>query len=345
MRIIVYLLIVAMSACTEEDYIREDDPSLHIVKLYTVKKRTEPENHYLHAHVENADTADLKFEISGEISNIPIFEGQQLRRGETIAELNATDYALALDYAEAEHLLAIQELSRITKLYDLGTLPLSELDTARTREEMLSIRVAQAEEALKDCKITAPFDGIVLQRFQEAHNSIVAGEIIARFASSDKIELVADLPEDLVAQISNKGITAASARFSAKPQLSWQLSIVEQRGDPNITTQTYRTRFALHKIPDWILRQGMTASITLALAQPSNRLVVPVSALHTDPDEAFYLWVTSGPDFFVKKRFIKIGTVQGGLLEITDGLIPGEIVVATGGSLLNENDRITPLTQ
>ena len=73
--------------------------------------------------------------------------------------------------------------------------------------------------------------------------------------------------------------------------------------------------------------------------------VVPVSALHTDPDEAFYLWVTSGPDFFVKKRFIKIGTVQGGLLEITDGLIPGEIVVATGGSLLNENDRITPLTQ
>ena len=80
MRIIVYLLIFTMSACTEEDYIREDDPSLQIVKLYTVKKRTEPENHYLHAHVENADTADLKFEIWEEDGDAGAAESVSCRR-------------------------------------------------------------------------------------------------------------------------------------------------------------------------------------------------------------------------------------------------------------------------
>ncbi|MAJ86728.1 MAG: efflux RND transporter periplasmic adaptor subunit [Cellvibrionales bacterium TMED148] len=343
MRIIASLIVLIITACAEESQEKETNSTFRTAKLYIANQLIEPKRHHLHARVENSDTVDLTFVISGEIASIPIFEGQKLKRDAMIAELDARDYELALDYAKSEHALATQELSRLSRLYDMGTLPLSKLDASKTREEMLSIRVEQAEEALKDCKITAPFDGIVLHRFQEAHTSIAPGEPIARFASSNKVELVANVAEDLAAQISSKRITGAFARFSANPQLTWQLSIVEQRGESNLATQTYRTRFALHEIPDWVLRQGMTARITLTLPSSLNRLVVPIGALHTDPEGAFYVWVTSDPDFLVEKRLVKSGVVQRDLVEIKDGLNVGEIVVETGGTMLQEGDRITPL--
>ena len=103
----------------------------------------EPKHHFLYARVQNSNTVDLKFEVSGELTDVPIFEGQKLKRGATIAELDARDYELALDYAKSEYALASQTLSRMLALYELGTLPISKLDASKTREKLLGIKVAQ----------------------------------------------------------------------------------------------------------------------------------------------------------------------------------------------------------
>ena len=345
MRRILFALILALSGCYDGTQEQESVKVLRTAKIYTIRETDAPSRHQLFGRVVNAGTVDLGFELPGQIIAMPILEGQQLNKGTLIAQLDVSQHKLALEYAKSEEVLATQELERMNKLYIQGVVPRSQLDEATTRGQLLAIKVAQAEELIKDCSITAPFDGIVLQRLKEAHDTIVAGETVARYTSSDNIELTADVPEGLAAKITNGKILDGYARFSANPQKTWALSVLEQRAEANSTTQTYQTRFTLSETPDWNPLQGMTAKIILSLPPVSSSIEVPVGALQTDTDGDFYVWVTSGPSFMVAKRLVQVGTLKNDFIQITTGLRPGEIVIAAGGTSLQQNEQIIPLNK
>jgi len=338
------LLYLLLGGCSEPPSEQASLRMARPAKLYAVENTTEPDVHRLFARIHNRDSIDLQFEVSGQLVALPIRAGQKIKKGELIAALDAREHKLELDYASTSLILATQELSRMEKLHDKGVVSISTLDQTRTRQRLLHIEVGQAKEILRDSQILAPYDGIVLERFKQNHSAIIAGDVVARLTRSDIVELVTDIPETLVAAINQQGITDVYARFTAHPSLIWPLSWVEQQAQVSEATPTFKTRFALKKMPDWQPLQGMTAQIFLQLAPTLQQTQVPTAALQTDVDGRFFVWITSAPNYTVNKRPVDVGRPSPDWLTITAGLAAGETVIAAGGNALREGDKIIPLT-
>ena len=343
--VFVIMPLIWLTSCSEAPAERDIATAVRPAKLYTVQAFDQAREYRLFARIANRETIDLKFEIAGQLAALPIREGAKIKRGDLIAELDASEHKLALDRANTSLTLARQELERLEKLYAKGILSTAALDEAKTRHKLLRIGVAEAREVLKDCVILAPFNALIVRRFNPGHSAVIAGDAVVRLTRADTIELLADVPEKLVTKIQKNGISRAYARFSANPDSAWPVTLIEQNAQVNPTTLTYETRFALDRIPEWNPLQGMTAQLSLALPSIAQQLLVPTAALQTDVDGSFFVWVTSPPDYTVAKRLVKVGTPSSGMLPITLGLAVGETVVAAGGSALRAGQRIRPINQ
>ena len=347
MKKIVFLImpLIWLTSCGEAPAERDIATALRPTKLYTVQAFDQAREYRLFARIANRETIDLKFEVAGQLAALPIHEGEKIKRGDLIAELDASEHKLALDRANASLTLARQEHQRLETLHAKGILSTAELDEAKTRHQLLRIGVAEAREVLKDCVILAPFDALIVRRFKPVHSAVIAGDAVVRLTRADTIELLADVPEKLVTKIQKNGISRAYARFSADPDSAWPVTLIEQNAQVNPTTLTYETRFTLDRIPEWNPLQGMTAQLSLALPSIAQQLLVPTAALQTDVDGSFFVWVTLPPDYRVAKRLVKVGTPSSGMLPITLGLAVGETVVAAGGSALRAGQKIRPINQ
>ena len=343
--VFVIMPLIWLTSCSEAPAERDIATALRPAKLYTVQAFDQAREYRLFARIANRETIDLKFEVAGQLAALPIHEGEKIKRGDLIAELDASEHKLALDRANASLTLARQEHQRLETLHAKGILSTAELDEAKTRHQLLRIGVAEAREVLKDCVILAPFDALIVRRFKPVHSAVIAGDAVVRLTRADTIELLADVPEKLVTKIQKNGISRAYARFSADPDSAWPVTLIEQNAQVNPTTLTYETRFTLDRIPEWNPLQGMTAQLSLALPSIAQQLLVPTAALQTDVDGSFFVWVTLPPDYRVAKRLVKVGTPSSGMLPITLGLAVGETVVAAGGSALRAGQKIRPINQ
>ena len=338
--LVLYLILIGCNEASPEQTILT---MARPAKLYAVKNTVKPIEHQLFARVDNRDSLDLKFEVSGQLISLPIRAGQSIKKGELIAALDAREHKLALDYANTSLSLATQELARMEKLYGRGMVSKSTFDEASTRHKLMRIDLEQAKEVVRDSQILAPFDGIVLQRLKQNYGAVVAGDVIARLTRSDTLELVTDLPEILLETINQQGINSAYARFTAHPDRQWPLTWVEQHAQISPGMPVFETRFILDKLPHWQPLQGMTAQIVLQLTPTLQQTLVPTAALQADVDGSFFVWITSAPDYTVNKRPVDVGTPSPDWVPVIAGLTHGDTVIAAGGSSLREGDKILPL--
>jgi multidrug efflux system membrane fusion protein len=295
--------------------------------------------------------AMLKALESGERSEEQLRREAQLRVAEAKVENTWTEfdrYARLLkssavsrsdyDLAETNYRVAQEEEQAARQIVEKGaTARKEDIEAQEAVVRGLEGKLAEADLQLSDSTLRAPYNGVIAQRLVDEGQSVTANTPVVKFQDAGEIDIVAEVPETFMAtEMRSATILATVAEFSMAPEREFPVDIKEttQVADPK--TQTFQIRVAMKPPFGFTTLPGMTAIVRIAYQQAGsagNRIFVPVSAVTKLETGEQVVWVINSGQV-VSSRPVKTGEVTGGVIEIVEGLQPGERIVVAGVDFL-----------
>jgi RND family efflux transporter MFP subunit len=321
------------------------DQTVRPAKLFQVTAHQSTISHEFVGKLDAAQTVDVSFEVDGELLQLPIREGEAVAKGALVAALDPTNFELAVREAEVQLRLTTQDLKRKeTLLRDRG-ISESVVDEARALFELSQVRLSQAQKQLKDSRIVAPFDAFVARRYVDNRSKVRVGDRVARLSDLNELKVVASIREQLVATVTPERVVALTARFDFLPDREFPLIFRERSGEANPVAQTYEVTFTMVPPTDINLLPGMTATIRVELqaSETDDGIVIPTTALLSEPDGQFFVWVFDPDSSRVQRRAVTVADPREGGISVTSGLTDKELVVAAGASQLQDGMQVHKL--
>jgi RND family efflux transporter MFP subunit len=332
-------------------------------------------------YLESRWQAAVGAKVPGRIASIPVEEGDKVRTGDVLAELEHSDLDASLasrkvavtlaeaQVSEAEYTLAQNErnMNRQRQLYDRNAGTLEGVEQAETayqvakatlaaREAALASSkssVTEAEEAIKNMFIYAPFDGTVVTKDAEQGESIMPGGMgassgrgsVITLAKLDELEVDTDVKEDYLGQL-HKG-QPAQVLVDAVPQHRYKGRLREIIPMGDRTRGIVKVKVQIID-PDERLFPELSATVLfLPEAEESDRaqekgVFIPAAAMQDSEGQKF-VWVATITDSQGPVRKVVIittGDSSEGLVEIKEGLSGGEQVVVNPPPGLKDGEQV-----
>ncbi len=299
--------------------------------------------------------SNLSFKVAGTVESVPVKVGDRVRRGDVIARIDATDYELqvqqanaALSQARAQYLKANADYERIRQLYESKSASKSELDAARAAYESTTASVEAAEKQLELARLqlsytrlTAPTDGSIASVYVEANENVKAGQTVVMMTAGQQIEVEVAIPEILISQI--RAGERVTVNFDAIPRKTYSATIREV----GVASTSFATTFPVTvelDDPDEDIRSGMAAEVAFKFESDDRRerFLVPAVAVGEDREGRFVYTVrpVRGDTAVVQRREVEIGELSSDGLEIFSGLSDGDLVVTAGVSKIQDGQEV-----
>ncbi len=261
-------------------------------------------------------------------------DGDKVAAGQVLVELASSEENAGIAEAQAAVGEAERQVRRLEPLAERGIVARAELETQRGVRDAARARVASARARLGDRVIRAPFAGVLGLRRISTGVVLGPGDPIVTLDDVSSIKLDLAIPErDLGRVHAGEQVAATAAAFPGE-HFGGQITAVDSRIEPASRTATVRVRI---DNPDARLRPGMLLSVAL-VAAARDAVVVPEIAVQ-GRGETQYVMV-AGPGGVARERSVEVGSRRAGMVEITQGLEPGERIVTDGLVKLRDGARI-----
>jgi RND family efflux transporter MFP subunit len=290
------------------------------------------------AQIKAAQEVNLSFKVSGTLQQVLVSEGETVKQGDLIAQIDPRDYELQFQAVEAEYLNIKAEAERAIALYVDSVVTKADYDKARYGLLQITAKYENAKNQLADTKIYAPFDGVVKNRLFDPPTVIGAGMPVVTLLSSNLPEVEIYIPNSLHQRLAE--ISSFSVNFDFLPQaVPLRLITVSSVANAN---QLYAVRLALPQSLQSKPSVGMSAMVNINL---SNRnipgLAVPSSSIF-HKDKSDYVWIYAN-NRVVKRKVVVERLSADGMAFISSGLSAGEVIVTAGVRSLKDNQTVKPL--
>jgi membrane fusion protein (multidrug efflux system) len=281
-----------------------------------------------------SESIDVTAKVSNLVTAIRFTEGQQVRKGDVLVELDGAQARADLAVADAALKESASQLQRSRELYATKVLSDQQIEQIESTHAANLARVAAARSRLSDTVIRAPFNGRVGLRRVSVGSLVAPGAVITTLDDTSTIKLDFTVPERVVAAM-KPGLTL-EARSVAYPDQVFEgkVASVDSRVDPNTRSVIVR---ALVPNGAGLLKPGMFLNVHLSRGT-ADVLVVPEEALVPEQGDVFVYVVQDGK---ASKRKIQTGQRAVGTVQVTDGLQAGEIVVTEGTQKLRDGASVS----
>ncbi len=305
--------------------------------------------------VAASNTAVLSFPVSGTVQKIPVNAGDRVKRGQPLATIDARTLALEVEGARADlqkaqsayndHASTLRRNQELLQKGFIGRAVVEQSEAAvaaaRSDVDFRQSQLARARLKLEDTTMTAPFAGIIGERFVQPNEEIGAGTKVMTLLGEDRLEIEIPVPEIAIAQIA-PGMPARIT-FGALPDQTFD-GTVSEIGRVAGAGNVYPVKIALAEPPE-VLRAGMTAEvglITPGLAGESEGLRVPVAAFRPGdaPRQGSVFVFDEG---IARKVPVSVLAVRDNDAVIT-GIAPGSRVIIAGVAFLTDGQRVKLMT-
>ena len=303
------------------------------------------------------NTVTLRSRVDGEVMQVRYAEGQAVKKGELLIEIDPRQYQAQLQQAQgqlARDEAMLQNAQADVERYEAAreTVSQQQVDTARASlaEAKGAIKVDQATIAtanlqLDYCKITSPLDGRIGLRTVDAGNIVHASDStgLATITQLQPIAVIFNLPEvnlPAVLGATKDGSTLTADIFDGartRRLASGKLRAIDNQIDA--TTATVRIK-AVFDNAEGTLFPNQFVNVRLLVRTIENAVLVPGGAVQTSPDTT-YVYVVR-PNDTVEMRPVNIGPTDRGRMVIEKGLAAGERVVTDGLDKLAPDMAVKP---
>ena len=287
------------------------------------------------------ESVDITSKTSNIVTAIRFEEGDLVKRGDVLVELDSAEARASLAEAEAALADSESQFKRSRELYAQQALSVSQLDQIEATLKADRARVNAADARLADTVIRAGFDGRTGFRRVSVGGLVSPGTVITTLDDSSTIKLDFTVPETSFYLV--KEDLPVTARSAGLPNRVFEgkVSNIDSRIDPITRSITVRA-----EIPnrDRILRPGMFMTVLLQGAVVPTLLIPEASIV---PEQGrMYVFALDGN--VAKRREVEIGRRRPGEVEIISGLKEGDRIVVDGtqnvrdGSVVNEQAQPQP---
>jgi len=272
----------------------------------------------------------LRPEISGRVSEIGFQEGQRVRRGRLLVQLDDALYRAEVDKAKVELDLAERNFDRARDLLDNKLGGVRDVDVARAELDSARAELVLAQARLDKTRIEAPFDGVAGLRKVSPGDYVAAGQDLVRFVDLDTMKVDFRLPESVLPLV--EGATEVTVLPDALPgeRLAGTVYAIEPAVTEAGRSLTLRARV---RNPDARLKPGMFARVELTSGIPVSGVVIPEAAIIPEADQPSVFRVVDGLAQRVKVTVDQRGP---GWVHAREGLEPGDVVVIAGQEKLRD---------
>lgn len=317
---------------------REDNQPVHNVFVTSPTPVGAGSERILAAVVEEARTISVGFKTAGQIERIMVKEGDRVRRGQLIAVLDTVDYALGVNQLRDQYARQADEFKRQTQLHAGGNMSENDYLKAASGLRQLGLQLELNENKLRYCRLTAPTDGIITKVGFEPSEMVDAGTPVVELMDNSMLEVAVDLP--VGEYMRREKFAAFAGLLPDGSRVPLGLLSITPRADNN---QLYRMKLSLPHTAADAVTPGMNISVAIAVDGCEGgdmACTVPARAVF-DRDGMRCVWVMSPADSTVTARPVTTdGTVHDGLITVTDGLTPGDIIVRAGVRALNAGEKV-----
>jgi membrane fusion protein (multidrug efflux system) len=288
--------------------------------------------------VEADENVRVVAEVAASVRALPFVEGQPVARGATLAQLDDREFRAESQRADAEHQLANANFERARKLFDQNAISQRELDDAHAALSVAEANASLARVKLEKSCIRAPFDGVVGQRLVSVGAYLNVGDAVVEMANLSMLKVTFAAPERMLSELKSGHEVSVSVPAFPAETFTGRVTVVNPIIDPDQRTVRLTARLPN---PGRRLRPGMSANVTVSLAERAKALTVPDEAVFAEGDQLFVYVVKA--DSSVARAAIRIGTRDSSRVEVLSGLASGDRVVAAGHQKLYPGAKVMPV--
>ena len=280
----------------------------------------------------------LRPEVSGRVAAIGFADGQPVRRGQLLVQLDDTLQQAQLKQAQAQASIARTNLQRNRELVLENFVSQSAVDQSAAALEVAEAQVALAKAQLQRMRIVAPFDGVAGIRNINLGDYVKDGADLVSIEDLSQVLVDFRLPERFVARVKTGQVVEVSLDALPGQRFSGRIDALDSVIDANGRSLLVRARL---DNPGGVLKSGLFARTRIVFATRDNALVVPEEALVPQGSRQYLYKIVDGAGGTMAQRLeARIGLRLPGKVEVLEGLAPGDRVVTAGQARLGRGESV-----
>lgn len=282
----------------------------------------------------------LRPEVAGRIAQIGFAEGQRVRKGQLLVQLDDVLQKAELSQAQAQLSIARSNLKRNEELVAQAFVAQRVLDESRAALQVAEAQVALAQARLARMRVVAPFDGTVGLRNINLGEYVKDGAELVNLEDTSQLTVDFRLPERYQTRIATG--QSVKVELDALPGKTFSARV--QAVDPLLDAngRSIAVRAVLPPAPGGELRPGMFARVTTVFATNDAALVVPEEAIVPQGGKQFVVVLVQegegdGAKLVSRRMEVQLGVRRGAQVQIAQGLADGDTVVVAGQQRLQKD--------
>ena len=355
-------LLVTLTGCSKEGTAQADGkggpgpsgrPSMAFpVEVQTVASRNVEYAVTAVGSVEAFEQVEVTSRVAGAVERVRFQEGELVRAGNTLVEIEPERYRLAVRSAEAnlqreiaargeaEAGLARREAANAK---NPGLIRGEEIETWRTKLSTAGAEVAQMQTAveqarlnLRDALVTAPVSGTIQTRSVQTGQYVPVGTVLATLVRRDPLLLRLQVPETDAGRIR----TGMPLRFTVgESNAPFTARITHVAASANLTSRMVPVTAEVNDPNRNALRAGAFAQVVIPIGGTAGAPVIPQTAIRPS-ERGFLAFVIDGK--IARERVLTLGMrTAEGMVEVRNGLRPGDRLVIRGAEALREGAEVS----
>ena len=318
----------------------DENEQIQVISKFNVIEKEFTTYVELQANLKSRKNVVILSEFQGALKNLFVREGQLVKKGKLLAEINDSGLKEQLDQMLIQANYTKDNFDRVKRLWEKNIGSEMQFLKAKSDFETNNKMVEQIRDQLSKTKIYAPFDGEIDEIISNLGSNLVPGSSILRVVNLDIIYAEAQVPEKYVSSIELGTEALVSIPLLNKEVTS---KIVQSGNFINPNNRTFRVEAPVEN-KDKRIKQNLNARIKIKNYSNIKALVVPLRVIREDASGRPFIYKLAETDkkdiLLTVKIFVETGANNDEEIEITKGLSIGDIIVLEGANNVEDKQRV-----
>ncbi len=346
--VIVIVLLIAGKALLGKQDAAAEVPGTQTVLAEKISREAKDQVLELTGTIEAQDNIIVTSKFGGKVKEVIADNGSKVNHGQILIYMEDTQQQNAVIQAQSSLNKARANLANVQKtygrmeaLYEAGAVSGNDYDNAKLAYDvaLADVDLAQsalsnAQEALRDTKITSKLDGFVADCDIKEGQVVDVGTPLMTVQELSSVYLTVNINQEDITKVKQGQKAAVSADAFANVNFNGEVVILNPVADS--ASRSFEVKIRINN-PDFLLKPGMFAEAEIVIDSPKMVISVPQTAV-SGKEGVYYVFIADGNT--AERRSVELGETIGQNIEVKSGLEEGEKLIVTNVNKLKDGDSI-----